>query len=280
MGRHGYFRKGRYCDGSVGGRTVLGKRRRQSPWRRLRGEFRLGEDKPADLDDELQRLTVYVTGTVLGRAETQAIRAGFETVQAYCTDLIGRTVDAAHFRDQVAEVEARRGPLLGLNAIADDPEFLADMRAATHPDHGSPPADAPEGLTIRLATGDPASSFAANDAAEIILRHAGRVGDDPHGFLATLRRGEPASPSAVEELARALDDLERQARQKPALDRRLAFALHRLAFESQVLHTDAYPNAFDAPAVRTLRAVQEAVERILSGEDIRYQAEPGPGAPR
>ena len=54
------------------------------------------------------------------------------------------------------------------------------------------------------------------------------------------------------------------------LDRRLAFALHRLAFESQILHTDAWPGAFDAWTVDTLRAVQEAVERILSGQDIRY----------
>jgi hypothetical protein len=37
-----------------------------------------------------------------------------------------------------------------------------------------------------------------------------------------------------------------------------------------VLHTDAWPGAFDEWTVDTLRAVQEAVERILSGQDIRY----------
>ena len=41
-------------------------------------------------------------------------------------------------------------------------------------------------------------------------------------------------------------------------------------FEGQILHTDAWPGAFDAWTVDTLRAVQEAVDRILSGQDIRY----------
>ena len=50
----------------------------------------------------------------------------------------------------------------------------------------------------------------------------------------------------------------------------MAHALHRLALESQVLLTDAWPGAFDARMIATIRTVQEAVERILSGQDIRY----------
>jgi hypothetical protein len=54
------------------------------------------------------------------------------------------------------------------------------------------------------------------------------------------------------------------------LERRLAHALHRLALESQVLHTDAWPGAFDKWTVDAIRAVQAAVERILSGEAGAY----------
>jgi hypothetical protein len=74
----------------------------------------------------------------------------------------------------------------------------------------------------------------------------------------------------VAELARALQVLEVETREARAIDRRVAFALHRLAYEGQVLHTDAWPGVFDEWTVDALRAVQEAVERILSGQDIRY----------
>ena len=50
----------------------------------------------------------------------------------------------------------------------------------------------------------------------------------------------------------------------------MAHALHRLALESQVLLTDAWPGAFDGRMIAAIRTVQEAVERILSGQDIRY----------
>ena len=108
-----------------------------------------------------------------------------------------------------------------------------------------------------------------------MLRHAGQADDDPHAFLPCLRRGEPVPPSEVAELAQALHDLEIEI---PGRRRRWTagstFALHRLAFESQILHTDAWPGAFDVWTVDMLRAVQEAVERILSGQDIRYYPDP------
>ena len=54
-------------------------------------------------------------------------------------------------------------------------------------------------------------------------------------------------PAEVAELAQALAASWRMPRDPPrSMDRRLAFALHRLAFESQILHTDAWPGAFDA----------------------------------
>ena len=54
------------------------------------------------------------------------------------------------------------------------------------------------------------------------------------------------------------------------LDRQLSYALHRLAMESQVLLTEAWPGVFDRSMVGTIRAVQEMVERILSGRDVRF----------
>ena len=86
------------------------------------------------------------------------------------------------------------------------------------------------------------------------------------------RSRRPRSPSWP-----APSALEAEYRDARVLDRRIAFALHRLAFEAQVLHTDAWPGLFDEWTVDTLRAVQEAVERILSGQDIRYfPADPPP----
>ena len=109
-----------------------------------------------------------------------------------------------------------------------------------------------------------------------MLKHAGQGVDDPHSFLATLRRGEPVLLAEVAELAKALHSLETECRSATQLDRRVVFALYRLAFESQVLHTDAWPGGFDDWTVDTIRAVQEAVERILSGQDIRYPTDDPP----
>ena len=90
--------------------------------------------------------------------------------------------------------------------------------------------------------------------------------------------GVPAVPAPRRRRARgpvgraggALNQLEIEHRGAEVLDRRMAHALHRLALESQVLLTDAWPGAFDGRMIATIRTVQEAVERILSGQDIRY----------
>ncbi len=117
-------------------------------------------------------------------------------------------------------------------------------------------------------------------ALEILGRHVGWVADD-WGFLPCLRRGEAVPPIRVSELTRALGELEEELRGAELLDRRTAHALHRLALESQVLLTDAWPGVFDDNAVAAIRTIQEAVERILSGADIRYYPAPAePGSER
>jgi len=68
----------------------------------------------------------------------------------------------------------------------------------------------------------------------------------------------------------ALHQIEADQHGASMLDRRLAYALYRLALESQVLLTEAWPGVFDDPTIGAIRAVQAMVERILSGQDIRY----------
>jgi hypothetical protein len=129
-------------------------------------------------------------------------------------------------------------------------------------DPAAPPAiPGPSRQTVRV--------FADRSALEVLWRHVGYE-EDELGFLPCLRRGIPVPGVKSAELLHALTQLELEHRGAEVLDRRMAHALHRLALESQVLLTDAWPGAFDARMIATIRAVQEAVERILSGQDIRY----------
>jgi hypothetical protein len=113
-------------------------------------------------------------------------------------------------------------------------------------------------------------------AADVISRHAGSDADQ-WGFLPCLRRGEPVPGTKSAELIYALNQLEEDLRGSDSIDRRTAHGLHRLALESQVLLTDAWAGVFDERVITVIRTVQEAVERILSGQDIRYY--PAPQAP-
>lgn len=116
------------------------------------------------------------------------------------------------------------------------------------------------------------------NAIDVVLSHAGQREGAPQGFLPSLRRGEPVPAVKVAELMLALNRLEQENQGRETLDRRLSHALHRLALESQVLLTDAWPGVFDEPMVAAIRAVQEMVERILSGQDIRYYPTQSPPA--
>jgi hypothetical protein len=175
-----------------------------------------------------------------------------------------------------------------------DRSALEDHRPDPHaePESGeeTKPGSGGEPLQIRIelaARPAPTSSLKPlvllmnnESALDVLGRHVGSVLDD-WGFLPCLRRGEAVPAAKVSELARALGELEEELRGDELLDRRTAHALHRLALESQVLLTDAWPGAFDDNAVAAIRTIQEAVERILSGADIRYYAAPAePGSER
>lgn len=159
-----------------------------------------------------------------------------------------------------------------------DPGLEPEIEAEPSPD-ATPASPSPGRPVMAVESTVPGGSLSTS--AQVVLRHAGQAGDDGPSFLANLRRGESVPLAEVAELARALHVLEEESRDASVMDRRVVYALHRLAFESQVLHTDAWPGAFDDWTVDTLRAVQEAVDRVLSGQDIRYYS-PGsrPEIPR
>ncbi len=304
----------------------MAKQLRFSRWRRLPGAHRITERKLPDHRTELQRLTLYLPGAVLDHAESQASQAGAASVQAYCEGLLRELIEAKARSERLEQSEARRALLEGLDAIANDPDYLAEWSAVSV---DRPAGNRSEPLDVETAEpglddaaeavdawepGLEAASWPmlrsldvnmpedeggpgaidpvrADDAptiddlelrtAAVVFRHAGLNDEDPTAFLPTLRRGEAVAPESARELVGALIAIERQLGKAPTLDRRLAYALHRLAFEGQVLLTDAWPTvASDQATVDVLRIVQEAVDRILSGEDIRYyQHDPSPEPP-
>ncbi len=170
--------------------------------------------------------------------------------------------------DQAEEqAHAEAQPAAGHEEIAWIEDAREHRPAAWH-GQPEPPAE-PESVAIPPPA-RPMVRLAADRAAmEVLWRHLGFDGSD-QGFLPCLRRGVPVPAAGSAELVRALHQLEADHRGAEVLDRRLAHALHRLALESQVLLTDAWPGAFDARMIGVIRAVQEAVERVLSGQDIRY----------
>jgi hypothetical protein len=258
----------------------LAKRPMYSRWKRLPGLYRTGDEHLPDPHAEPLRLTLYLPGTLIDWAQEQARRSGAGSVQDYCTTLLRRAIEDAQNRRMVEESEAKRGTLEGLAAISEDPEYLAELSAEMQPTAAIGDSFPP----IRLIQ-DPANpaevrsmSFVLSPAAQALRRHAGLDdAGDPMAFLPSLRRGEAVPLSSVTELEAALAEVEVQLRDTPAIDRRVAHALHRLAFESQILHTDAWPGVFDEWTLATIRAVQEAADRILSGVDHRYL--PGEASP-
>ncbi len=248
---------------------MASKRPRPFRLRRPAGSFWIGQTKPADPDDDPQRISLFLTGHQLDLAQKLANAAGISTIQAFCTRLLVAGLEAERTRLSLEETEARRGPLHGWNAIADDPEYLAEWRTANR----NSVAQVAQ-VALNPVEPEPIAMSIEDPAAEVVLRHAGHSDANRMGFLACLRRGESPTSEALNELNGAIRILEEDSQEATAIDRRLAFALHRLAFESQILHTDAWPGAFDEWTIQAIRNIQEAVERVLSGQDIRYGTEP------
>ncbi len=243
-------------------------------WKRPYTSFRHGDRLRPDVDEEPIRLTLYLPGRVLDLAEKLSNRAKALTIQLYCERLLTKALEAEWSIGHVAEAEEKHGPFEGLRDVTDDPEYLAEWTASIARRDGAEdsvhddeiPVDSSPALPLPAEPTMPAP----DPSAAILIRHAGLSDEDPLAFLPCLRRGDVPPLATVEELGAALVQLDRSVAGATTLDRRLAHALHRLALESQVLHTDAFPGAFDQWTVESIRAVQAAVERILSGEAGAY----------
>jgi hypothetical protein len=182
------------------------------------------------------------------------------------------------------DVPAR--PLTDLGADAEEPEPELDSEAEPYGE----PEPAPERQRVQVRVVVPneritppglmpmAQLTNERSAAEVLSSHVA-MNEDEWGFLPCLRRGEAVPAAKVAELEGALLKLEQELRGKTALDRRIAHALYRLALESQVLLTDAWPGVFDGRVIQAIRTVQEAVERILSDQDVRFYAPTGSERP-
>lgn len=241
-------------------------------WRpRLLGSFRTGQDRPADLGNDPQRLVLYLPGFALDEALRQSIRAGAKDLQRYCESVLLRQIEAEQNRNRVRRVEAERGKLEGLRAVSSDLDYLAELSLLQRP---GPPAadpnpapDAPQAGPIN--SNDPSR---LTPLLSIVERHAGLIPDPASSSLtACLSSNSLPSRSSLAELAAALEGLQPHLINDNPLARPVAFALHRLALVAQVFITGSwYGSNLDPTLVASLGWIQETVDHILSGRPIRY----------
>ena len=203
--------------------------------------------------------------------------AGAQSVHDYCTGLLKHAIERQDERARLQASEAKRETLESLDELANDPAYLAEWTAET--------LSRSEGDSVKfleVAAHDDSNRI---NAGGVVMRHADTSQDaDPSSFLMKLRRGETIDSATSDELLAALIVLESSFANEARLDRNLAYALHRIAFEGQILLSEGASRAGSDPAsVQGLRLVQEGVDRVLSGQDIRYYADPtamdfsGPG---
>jgi len=239
---------------------------------RVPGTFRTHEQQAAPPTGEPSRITIYLDPELVERLEQTALAQGSASIQRHCETLLRRAIEAElpsapkttprrHSADRDETVVER---LQGLDAIIEDPDFVQEWSAQQRSTSEQPSASDIDAQPM-------ADAFVEAPAVEVILHHAGIDTDNPFAFLATLRRGEPIATALAEELLQALQSLERDLETATTMNRKLAYALHKLAFEAQVLVSDAWPApTIDAATLQVVRLVQEAVDRVLSGLDIRY----------
>jgi hypothetical protein len=279
----------------------VARRNPYSRWRRLPPVFRSGQRRLVPPADDSRRLILDLSRELVEEAKRLAVRSGYGSLQEYCARLLAQAIETERINGQVAELQQRRGPLEGFNAIASDLEYLAEWRdqaglrevqqsqgesprIPARPKDPSAPAPAEPAVPCPEPDAEASSesrSVAVRvipelldpSAAAMIHLHVDPAAQRQEGFLPRLRRGRALDPSCVVELMDALRRVEAVSRSSPLLDRGLVYELHRLALESQVLLTEAWPGAFNDQTTAAIREVQEMVERILTGQDIRYYPE-------
>lgn len=243
----------------------------------MSGTFRTHERRESDPTTEPQRLVLYLPIAALDLAERQASQARVESVQRYCESLLlqalGTTIGQCADSSRSNSPEVRPGKS---RTVADDPDYLTEWIATVLEDFDTPqvlngPSPSHSSLESPFIAPEPSERIVERPAVEVVLRHAGLRGSDPNAFLISLRHDGRLAPGVGPELIQALVELEAESRNEIVLDRLLCFALHKLAFEGQILVTEGTRNAeMEVSVVELLRLVQECVDRILSGQNIRY----------
>ena len=262
---------------------------RFSRWRRLPGLHRVTERKIPTHLTEPQRLTLYLTGEIMDLAEELARQVKARSPQHFCEDLLTQALLTEQYREEkrveglvVSAFDAIEG-YVREEALDTERDLIIDPSEV----EDTPPAPpvAPR-VAIRLAIpqatilakpipGHPVSESVIDDqpqpaltavrAAETVMKHAGlRELSNSSLFLPRLRMGECVESPEISDLLESLDVLEQLLQIDPRLDKSLVQALHRLAYEPQVLISEAWPIlAEDLETVKAIRTVQAQVERIF-----------------
>lgn len=239
------------------------ERPRFSRFRRLPGLFRTGDAKPPDPSDEPVPVTVYLPARLVDLAQNLAARHGVPTVQEYCEDLLKMALQGEEENAKQESIQVTRGSFESLDELTNDPDYLSAWTASVREQPDEP---------VRIIEADDGRRIPdLSPARDIIFRHTGLGENADYGLLPALRRGEVITEELEADLINALIKLETILRAESAIDRKLAYALHRLAFEGQILVTEsASEAAYDPSTIERLRRIQESVDRVLSGDDIRY----------
>lgn len=265
------------------GNSDVSRRLAHSRWRRLPGVFRSGQRQEVGPGDEPERLTLYLPARELDLATSLAAEKGFSSTQSYCESLLRQALQAAaearRPHDRKADDPQRSAAMEGLNAIANDLDYLAEWSQsrvspdddpphaflAASPRPGPEPIDDPNAVPIprpvEIHLGD------LEEPYRVVLYHAALDGEPPPALLASLRAGIAVEIDAAHELIAALYTLQDRLQGATALDRRLAFALHRLALESQILLTETWPGlAGDPLQTEILRRLQDHIDGLFAGQ--------------
>ena len=277
----------------LAGTPHVARRSRPGPIKRPAGTSLSAESRRPRIDEPSQRLVLTLPWRLYSLALELAHEQRARSVESYCLELLeGKLQERQAERERDRDEDRQRQfRLENLAGITDDPSYLEEWSSAVsrgevglHPTvlssiarplEGPPPQSSPRPEDHATVPHSPTDSSIESSliraASGVVLRHAALEGDDPTAFLPSLRRGEPLEVESTRELLLALNDLETGLQGSDLIDRKLAFALHRLAYEGQILLTESSPRAsVDRPTLDRLRLVQEAVDRVLSGEDIRY----------
>ena len=242
----------------------MSKQLRYSRWRRIQGLHRVTDQRLQTHRDEAQRLTLYLPGRLLDLAESLAIQSGNVTTQEYCESVLSRALEA-----EAASAEADRsrrldGPLLVIDEVAQDVVFAQSTQRTDGlrlPGPRTASTSLPKFVTPKTVEADRFEAAVHRLKAEVEPASSSLAQET---MLGCLRSGTPVGAAIAATLFDVLEVVAEQLRRSDEIPTGLCHLLFRLAFEPQVLLTEAWPQlAGDPTTLRAVRTVQELVESIL-----------------